>query len=134
MPYDSTQKPEKVLVVDSDAIALEFIEELVELAGHEFASVRIFRKFPEVYAALNPTMIFANVQMPGFDGIEIARWLVEAGSTTPLILMSDGNAIAKMPAGLLTTIGEIYPASVLRKPLNVLETAAILQFPLALKA
>ncbi|MDH3702713.1 MAG: response regulator [Alphaproteobacteria bacterium] len=128
------KKPERVLVVDNDAIALEFIGQLVEQAGHEFASVRYFRKFPKIHSTFGPTMIFADVQMPGFDGIEIARWLAEAGSTAPLIMMSDGNAIAEISAGLLSEIDAIYPTTVLRKPLNVLETTVILNYPLALNA
>lgn len=113
---------EKVLVVDGDLEELEFIEKIAVKAGHVVQTLRYYGKFADAYAAFNPTMIFLDLRMPRLDGIEITQWLIKTGSTVPVFLMSEANAVVGELAALLDEANGTFPVSVLRKPLKARQT------------
>lgn len=77
-----------ISVVDDDSSVRESLESLIKSVGHEvrvFASAEEFLDSP--YLRQTDCLIL-DVRMPGIDGIELHRHLVNSGFKTPVIFMT----------------------------------------------
>ena len=81
-------KPRLISIVEDDHLFRESMRKLVTLLGYTvaaFASAADFLKSP---LAAKTDCLVADVQMPGMTGVELHRYLIEAGRRIPTILVT----------------------------------------------
>jgi len=78
----------RVLIVDDNAMNVEFFQDTLEAAGHEVAVERDGRKGRDRAAADPFDVILLDIQMPELDGADVCRELRIAGVVTPILALS----------------------------------------------
>lgn len=79
--------PVRILVIDDDAIACEFLQEALSLAGYEvdaFTSVK--KALQEDLSAYD--LLMSDIRMPDMDGLQFLRQVHEKWPNLPVILMT----------------------------------------------
>ncbi len=81
----------KVLLADDNDFALQYLEQLVDWEKLGFEIVGKAKDGEEAwkqYCLLHPEMVILDVQMPGWDGCEVARLIREKNAGTILLFLS----------------------------------------------
>lgn len=76
-----------IAVVDDDENVRVSLEALISSFGHQVALFRSADDFLESTALADAACVVSDVQMPGTDGIQLARHLLSAAGP-PIILMT----------------------------------------------
>lgn len=79
--------PARILVIDDDAVACEFLQEALTRAGHDvssFTSARI--ALEEDLSSYD--LLLSDIRMPDMDGIEFLRHVREQWPELPVVLMT----------------------------------------------
>ena len=108
----------KLLMVDDDVVALEWMRAALESRGHE---VSAFASARAALAALDtsaPELIVADILMPEIDGIAFAR-MVRRHRTVPIVFVS----IAKKQAEAVIAGATAY----VQKPASAAEVRAVIE-------
>jgi CheY-like chemotaxis protein len=71
----------RVLVVDDNVDGAESLTMLLAFAGHEVATAHSGSEAVEAAGAFGPEVVLCDIELPGFDGYEVARRL-RAGPRT----------------------------------------------------
>lgn len=78
-----------VIMVDDEAVAARVFGAAVARAGYETAYARDPEEAIGMIEALRPGLVISDVQMPGVDGFEFVRRLVDKGlKTMPIIYLT----------------------------------------------
>jgi CheY-like chemotaxis protein len=77
----------RIMVVDDDSMAREYIEELLSSCGYDCVSFADPRQALEVFArdAAGVALIISDIRMPGISGTELARKAVGVKADIPII-------------------------------------------------
>jgi len=113
-----TQTP-KIVVLDDDREALEYIKARVSGFGYEVIGVSNFEAFQRVLKNKrdeNISIIFIDLIMPEVDGIEVMRFLAEQESQAGIILCSSANESLLEAAGRLAQAYRLRYMGHLMKP------------------
>lgn len=118
-----TQTPTRssVLIVDDEPEMAHFVGAAAEEVGLIPVVSNSGAAFTEIYGRTeNVVGIVMDVMMPEIDGIELVRWIAEAGTEPPPLLVMTGNrkAYAEMLVELARAAG-IPIAGVLAKPFSL---------------
>jgi CheY-like chemotaxis protein len=92
--------PVRVMTVDDQPVFRAIAHELVGAVGG-FDPVLEAASGPEALEAaerLSPQLVLVDVQMPGMDGIETSRKLVERDASTVVVLITSGEPSDVSPA------------------------------------
>lgn len=119
-------KPQ-LMIVDDELAMAEFVRDVGEDLGFEVKICTSAREFQEAYSLNTPSGIIMDVVIPHMDGNELLQWLVDQGSTTPVVLMSGygGKYI-----GAVKILGQARGANVvgsLIKPIRLNDLKPVLQ-------
>jgi two-component system, LuxR family, response regulator FixJ len=94
-----------VFVVDDDEAVRDSLSLLLETAGHRVEAFESGAKLLGALRAERRGCIIADVRMPGMDGLELQRELLERGFRLPIIIMTGHGdvpiAVRAMKAGAL---------------------------------
>jgi two-component system, LuxR family, response regulator FixJ len=119
-----------IYIVDDDEAVRDSLSLLLGTRGY---TVRTFASAPEFLAAaptLRPGCLIADVRMPGMDGLELRRRLVDRAMAFPLILITGHGdvplAVRAMKAGAVDFIEKPFTAEA------ILNSAAVALSRLAL--
>jgi|SRR5271169_1508294 len=103
-----------IYVVDDDEAVRDSLSQLLEARGY---TVRSFATAPEFLAAapsLRPGCLIADIRMPGMDGLELQRRLIERAYRFPLIVITGHGdvplAVRAMKAGAVDFIEKPFAA------------------------
>ena len=77
-----------ILVVDDDIQYRRLLERIISGAGHVVEQISKPTDLFDRYDQLAPDIIFLDIFMPDFDGIQVARWLVEKRFKGRLVFMT----------------------------------------------
>lgn len=85
---DNTPPP-KIMVVDDDRLMRTIMVSLLRAEGysqieHAQDGHEALQKFP----LQNPSIVFLDIEMPGFDGIETLRAIMEHGTNAQVVMVS----------------------------------------------
>jgi CheY-like chemotaxis protein len=122
------KRREQILVVEDDVSSCELIGEVLHDAGY---SIDLAHSGPEAMDAASrrrPDVVLSDLQMPGFDGLELTRRLHEADPELPIVLTTGLQDTKDV-----VTAAEAYGAvACLRKPMNLDELLWVLDRALAI--
>ena len=102
MPSPKVAPPVRILLADDHAMFREGLRLLLE-AEPDLRVVGEAGSGPEVIALigkLHPDIVLLDVAMPGQSGLDVARQLHEAGTTTRIILLTAALHRAEIPRAL----------------------------------
>lgn len=89
----------KIMVVDDDRLMRTIMASLLRAEGYshiEYAQDghEALQKFP----VQNPSIVFLDIEMPGFDGIETLRAIMEHGTNTQVVIVSGMSTPSRVEA------------------------------------
>ena len=67
--------PKRVLIVEDNAISMEFLKELVEGEGYAVLPATTGSEGLSLARAERPDLILMDIQLPGIDGLTVTRTL-----------------------------------------------------------
>jgi CheY-like chemotaxis protein len=119
---------EQILIVEDDVASCELIGEVLHDAGY---SIDLAHSGPEALAVASrrrPDVVLSDVQMPGFDGLELTRRMHAADPELPIVLTTGLQDTQDV-----VTAAEGYGAvACLRKPMDLDELLWVLERALAI--
>lgn len=116
------QSKAKVLVVDDEPDAVEFVRAVLEEAGYEVISAADGIAGLEAARAQSPDLVILDVQMPGKDGFTVFAEMAkdEALGSVPVVMLTGVGA--RIGIGFSAeAMGEYYgaePAAYVEKPVD----------------
>jgi DNA-binding response OmpR family regulator len=109
------KRREQVLIVDDDADTCELLGLVLREAGYSIDLARSGSEALAKAARRRPDVVLADVQMPGIDGIELARRLHTADASVPVVLTTG----TKETRDLVTSAARYGAICCLTKPMNL---------------
>lgn len=77
-----------VLVVDDDVFNLELVATILERGGYDVVGTASGGEALELAATLMPSLVLMDLQLPGMDGLEVTRRLLESPRTSRLKIVA----------------------------------------------
>ena len=77
-----------IVIVDDEVEFGRLIKRVVSSMGHIAEQISSPREFMHRYEKLAPDIIFLDIFMPDFNGMDVARWLVERGFNGKLVFIT----------------------------------------------
>jgi FixJ family two-component response regulator len=111
-----SQSKTLIVIVDDDESVCRALRRLVRSLGMEastFTSGQEFIDLLEAMPSFDPDCVVLDVQMPGFNGLEVQERLVNSGSRLPVIFITAHDDMAARERALAA--GAV---GFLRKPFN----------------
>jgi CheY-like chemotaxis protein len=103
-------------VVEPDADVREFIESLLVSAGYRCRSFVTAERFERSHAEAPMELLIADTDLPGIDGLTLARRMGESAHPVPVVLLAaEGGEEIEQEAKAA------YVSRIQRKPLRVRE-------------
>src|SRR5207248_8230246 len=97
-----------IYIVDDDQAVRASLSALFEANGYESRGFSSAQEFLMAAPALDPGCLFADIRMPGMDGLEMQQRLIERGLPFPFIVITGHGdvslAVRAMKAGALDFI------------------------------
>lgn len=90
----------RILLADDDKGSLELVRRALEIDGHNVVAREDGNEALAAFAPGRFDLLVADVQMPGLDGIELARRVLAASPGTRLLLMSGYADVLEQAKGL----------------------------------
>ncbi|WP_067814007.1 response regulator transcription factor [Actinomadura kijaniata] len=90
----------RVLVADDEPAVRETVGDTLSLDGYDIHTAADGAATLRAVAALRPDAIVLDVQMPGADGLEVARTLRADGDRTPVLMLTARDAVSDRVDGL----------------------------------
>lgn len=107
-----------VLVVDDDRVALDGIGRLIEASGRDVVVYKASTGYEALQICQNtdtrPSIVFADIQMPGMNGLEMIRYMKDI-YRIPVIIVISGHAEFKYAQRAL----QLSVTDYLLKPISV---------------
>src|SRR6202043_3884563 len=114
--------PDRVLIVEDEENARIGYEALLRRWGHEVLGVASAEDALARFAEFSPTVLIADVELPGMNGLDLLAKLGDELKTVPAIIItgkgSEERVIAAIEAGAFWYIEKPLKAAVLRSLLD----------------
>ena len=78
----------RIYLVDDDPSVLKALSRLLSSAGYKTAQFNSAKQFMEGYGADEPGCLVLDLAMPGFNGLDLQRWLMQSNSSLPIIFLT----------------------------------------------
>ena len=78
----------RILVVDDEKHVLDALTTVFEKSGHEVSAVLTGPLALASYATFKPDLVLLDLLMPGMDGFEVQRRLVEYDPNLPIVVLT----------------------------------------------
>ena len=114
----------KILIVDDDTAVQVTIRLLLERAGHSVVTANDGRKGLALFEAGDFDLLFLDIFMPGMDGFETMRMVLQQKPLTPIIVISGRPMSSDSGPDFLTMAVKLGAVSSLQKPFKPPELLA----------
>jgi DNA-binding response OmpR family regulator len=88
--------PERILVVEDEAMVAEVVERYLRRDGHEVRVAHDGYAALDVFERFQPDLIVLDLMLPGIDGMEVCRRVRERSQTPVIMLTARGQEIDKL--------------------------------------
>ncbi len=88
-----TARKAVVYIVEDDPSFCKSVERLVRASGFEAVSFESANSFLEEPRIQRPSCLLLDVQLPGIDGLDLQRKLLEQGNRLPIVFMTGHGSI-----------------------------------------
>lgn len=115
-----------LLVIDDEPDIGRFIGTVAEGLGYEVTVTTEADKFIDAYNEKNPDVIVVDVVMPNIDGIELVKYLAQAGCDARVLVIS---GYTERYLDNTRTLGEAFglaSITAMRKPIELTQLEAFL--------
>ena len=106
-----------VYLVDDDASVLKLLQTMVATVGVEAQAFVSAQSFLAAYRPTANECLVCDIRMPGIDGIELQRRLLDLGATIPIIFLTGfaevGIAVEAMKQGAFDFLEKPFSAQAL---------------------
>lgn len=103
-------------VVEPDADVREFIQSLLTRAGYRCQSFVSAERFERIAATTHFDCLITDSDLPGIDGLELARRVRASSQPVPVVLLTSDNGIDIERAAIAAHVVRVQ-----KKPLGVRE-------------
>lgn len=117
----------RVLVIDDSRTVAKAIVSALRLDGHETETLDQFGLLPDVLSRFAPDAIVLDLVMPGFSGVQFARFIRRYAEDPPPIILHSDSERAKLRAAAR----EIEPFEVIPKSTDLRELCSAVRRALA---
>lgn len=97
----------RILIVDDDAILLQFIGEVLHHAGYDTVAASSGAQAIAQIEAREPDLALLDITMPGMTGLELARHLNELTTVPFMFLSAIGDADSAKQAAAYGAVGYV---------------------------
>lgn len=111
-----TGKLPRLLVIDDDEGITDFIKNVTEEMNFSVNCVHDYESIGNTYNEFNPDIIFLDLCLPGYDGVEVLHFLADMGCKSKIFLISGIDKITLNSAGDVGKQSNLNIAGVLSKP------------------
>jgi len=108
-----------VVVADDDRDVRLMLRTLLELDGHEVVEAQDGDEAWQLIMEYGPSVVVADIQMPGLDGLQLCRKIRAASETVPIIFLTSRDEELDRVVGL-----ELGADDYLGKPFSMRELIA----------
>jgi DNA-binding response OmpR family regulator len=98
-PGESVEKKQRVLVVDDEAAIREMLAEYLDSHGFEVMAADSGKAMRELLAMNIPDVVLLDVNLPGEDGLTLARYIRERFDL-PIIMVTAADEVVDRVVGL----------------------------------
>lgn len=106
----------RLLVIDDDEGITDFIKNVTEEMNFSVNCVHDYESIGNTYNAFAPDIIFLDLCLPGYDGIEVLHFLAEIGCRSKIFLINGIDKITLDSAGEVGKQNNLNISGVLSKP------------------
>jgi EAL domain-containing protein (putative c-di-GMP-specific phosphodiesterase class I) len=117
-PKNPVQNPNRLLVLDADAAAREFVACAANELGYCVAQAANDEQFREHFVRLKPTVILVDPEGLNSAGIEVFSWLAGQQCKTVIVLAGSSEALAQSARQELGLAYGLDVSVLLEKPLT----------------
>jgi len=82
------QKNLKILIVDDEEVVAEVLGKLIEVDGHKVAVTHEGKQALEAYQKEKFDIVFADISMPGMNGIDLTQKLLELDKDARIVAVT----------------------------------------------
>lgn len=111
-----TKNRPKLLVIDDDEGITDLIKSVTEDMNFSVNCVNDFESIGSTFRTFNPDIIFLDLRLPGYDGVEVLHFLSDIGCKAKIFLISGMDKSTLMAAGEVGKLRNLDIASALKKP------------------
>ena len=108
-----------VLIVDDEPDVADLIAEVAEGTGFAVATANDGNAFREAYERAEPKVIFLDLKLPGYDGVELLRFLGERRSAATIFIASGSDPRTLAAARAVGKQYDLEMGRTLAKPLLI---------------
>jgi CheY-like chemotaxis protein len=116
----------RLLQIDDDPHVGMAYQRIARGCGYETKITSDSAGFKAAYETFRPDVIMLDLDMPGADGIELVRFLADAGCTAAILIASGQHPRILEASGSLATARGLRVAGTIAKPLAAADLRAAL--------
>lgn len=120
------EKINRLLVIDDQQELCDFIAEVAKDLGYDTLTVTDAETFRRAYLNFNPTVVVLDLQMPGFDGIELLRYLGSQNARTQVLVASGMDQRVLSTADQMGESQGLTMLGALQKPIMLPDLESVL--------
>ncbi|NKB33230.1 MAG: EAL domain-containing protein [Pseudomonadales bacterium] len=106
----------KLLVIDDDVAVSDLIESISRDMKFAVNCVYDYESIGSTYRSFQPDVIFLDLMLPGYDGVEVLHYFAEVGCKAKIILISGVDKTTLASAGEVGRLSNLNIVGTLKKP------------------
>ncbi len=116
----------RLLIIDDEPPIAAALGRIGKDCGFAVTTTTTAEDFKQSYPIVQPTVIILDLAVPRVDGIELLRWLGNAGCTATVLIVTGFGGKIPESARLLGEARGLKMGGIIAKPFRVAELRAVL--------
>ena len=83
--------PQRVFVVEDDALLREAVDLILTHAGYTVATTAVGKGAVDLIARFRPHVILLDIRLPDISGLKVLEILQKSGQVAPIVMMTADN-------------------------------------------